>query len=118
MKIVEEKEFRSSYGKARTVLEENKFYLDLLEECYSNEEHFSFIKLANNLLEVAPTKSFLLLYKEKIQEYSNGEITNKGLKQAIGSYWGYIFTRKLNMKNSKKARVGILGVSTATVFTE
>ena len=118
MGILQEKDFKRNYGKARFVLEleENKFYLNLLEECYSNEKYFTFIKLSNELLKVPPTKCFLLLYQDKIKQKENGDIKNQAIKQAIGSYWGYIFTNILNMKRTKKARVGILGVSTATVF--
>lgn len=116
MSIIQEDRFKKNYAKAKYVLEleENKFYLNLLEECYHNKEYFSFMKLASIILETPPTKSFLLLYKDKLEE--KGTINNQALKQAIGSYWGYIFTHKLNMKSSKKARVGILGISTATVF--
>lgn len=119
MSILQEENFKKKYGKAKYVLElpENSFYLNLLEECYSNEKYFNFIILANNLLKVPPTKSFLLLYEDKIREKENGNIENYALKQAIGAYWGYIFSNVLNMKNTKKARVGILGVSTATVFS-
>ena len=116
MSILEESNFKSSYGKAKLVLEkeENLFYLNLLEECYNNKEYFNYIKFSNNLLQIPPTKIFLLLYKNQLEQ--KGNITNQALKQAIGSYWGYIFTHVLNMKSSKKARVGILGISTATVF--
>jgi len=116
MSILEESKFKSSYGSAKTVLEkdENRFYLNLLEECYHNEKYFNFMILANDLLDVPPTKSFLLLYKDILE--GKGEITNQSLKQAIGSYWGYVFTNVLNMQSLKKARVGILGISTATVF--
>ena len=103
MNIIEEKDFSGSYGKAKETLSlpQNKFYLDLLKECTTNSDFLAFVKYANNLLEVPPVKSFLLLFEEQIKNETKGEITDPNLKQALGAWFGYLFQKKYGMKKDE-----------------
>ena len=118
MNIIEEKDFSGSYGKAKETisLPQNKFYLDLLKECTTNSDFLAFVKYANNLLEVPPVKSFLLLFEEQIKNETKGEITDPNLKQALGAWFGYLFQKKYGMTKAGVKQIKFLGVTTATWF--
>lgn len=87
MNFIYEDAFSGSYGKAKKVLEENPFYLNLLDKFFSNKEYVGFVKYANCLLQVPPVKCFLLIFQDEIKQKENGKITDPNLKQAIGSWF-------------------------------
>ena len=93
MNFIYENDFSGSYGNAKRVLEDNPFYLNLLDKFWSNDEYVSFVKLANCILGVPPVKSFLLIFQNEIKQKENGKITDSNLKQALGS-WFRIFISK------------------------
>lgn len=119
MKIVGERKFKLTYRAAGAVLEANPFYMNLLEECYSNQRYMEFIIMSNNIHKIPPVKTFARLYEERILEHTNGAMINEGkIRQAIGSFFGYIFEYKLGMHASRTVRVSLLGITTGSVYSK
>ena len=124
MRIIEEEEFGKMYGKAKHVLTEpgNQFYVDLLEQCTRDTGYGNYIYYANQVDKRPPVKSFLLLFKKEITEYTNGKIEDPNLRQSLGCFFAYLYTQKYNMSKAGAKQIngkkGILGVSVATYYKE
>lgn len=125
LEMQEFEDFKGMYGSAKTALESDPFYITLLTECYQNQEYMTFIKLADIYLDVPPVKSFVRIYKESIirheQEISQSDrqiIANPQIRQALGSFFGFVFQKKYAMRKTRKVRVGDLGIVTASLFKQ
>lgn len=125
LEMEEFEDFKGMYGSAKIALESDSFYIRLLTQCYQNEEHMKFIQMANHYLEVPPVKSFVKIYREEIIRHEQeknaseeGIIENPQIRQALGSFFGYVFQRKYAMRKGRKVRVGDLGIVTASLFKQ
>lgn len=125
LEMEEFEDFKGMYGSAKTALESDPFYIKILTECYQNQEYMTFIKMADLYLDIPPVKSFVKIYKKEIIEHEkekNGPesetIENPQIRQALGSFFGYVFQRKYAMRKGRKVRVGDLGIVTASLFEQ
>ena len=119
LEMQEFEDFKGMYGSAKTALESDPFYITLLTECYQNQEYMTFIKLADIYLDVPPVKSFVRIYKESIIRHSDRQIiANPQIRQALGSFFGFVFQKKYAMRKTRKVRVGDLGIVTASLFKQ
>ena len=123
MNIIEDNTFAKSYKKPKKLLEDNPFYLEILNECHENKKQWEFIIASNDIHEITPVETFLKLYDKRIREYlaENKEQSTdiREIKQSIGAYLGFIMLHKEGYKKSCIKRVfkgNALGVSTATLF--
>ncbi len=109
---------------------------DVWKACkYCVEHYLPYIRFANDVLKIPPTKTFLDILKQMYSDKNKGtvkfadpEAVLKKIKagkftferkdaQKIGAFWGYIFKEKLGYKRVEKpVRINTFGITSASLF--
>ena len=117
--IVEQvqQDFAHVYRVATVIVDSGELW-DYALDVISNPMKMAFIKEANDLLGVPPTKSFLLYYRRDKDLGEDYVLEDPTIRQALGALWGFVFKSVLGYKAQKKVSVKLLGIQSATKFME
>lgn len=107
-----EKDFLNVYA-PHARFTKSKYY-DYCLKAIKNEKLMYTIIFNNDLLGIAPVKTFLLAY----QEFSDEDFTNDEDKKGLGALFGFVFKNIFKYKNQKKSLVNYKNVRTATRYLE
>lgn len=87
---------------------------DLWRQCVSaaqDEKLLGNIRFCNDVLRIAPVKTFLIAMKLTDYPMQTGD------NQAVGAFWGFIFKEKLGYRQQRRQACRISQFRTASVFS-
>lgn len=93
----------------------NTKYYDYCIRTINDEKLMHTIIFNNDLIGIAPVKTFLLAYPEFNE---NEDFTTIEDKQGLGAFFGFVFKNVFNYKSQKKCYVNYKNIKTATRYSD